>query len=196
MQEFATPYRTLDQTPGTGGPRRRYRRRAPPASSFSWGRARPRAGDGGCRSLDEFEYRPTVGIGNGYWSAGGMAITWRTINVATRRTRLLHDRRRSSARPTCLGWPRVFLYGSCSAHVATFVAKLADVAPDGSSVLIVDGSLNATRRDSLTDPEPLEPGEVYELEIPMEPTGWVSSSGASSPAGGLGLRFPEPLAHA
>jgi hypothetical protein len=43
--------------------------------------------------------------------------------------------------------------------------------------LIVDGSLNATRRDSLTDPAPLVPGEVYELEIPMWPTGWVLKPG-------------------
>jgi uncharacterized protein len=37
-----------------------------------------------------------------------------------------------------LGWPRVILHASSSAQVATFVAKLADVAPDGSSALITD----------------------------------------------------------
>ena len=31
-----------------------------------------------------------------------------------------------------LGWPRVVLHASSSAQVATFVAKLADVAPDGT----------------------------------------------------------------
>src|SRR5262245_32872391 len=76
-----------------------------------------------------------------------------------------------------LGWPRVVLHASSSAKVATFVAKLADVAPDGRSALIVDGSLNATRRQSLTDPKPLTPGEVYELNVPMNPTGWVVPTG-------------------
>ena len=76
-----------------------------------------------------------------------------------------------------LGWPRVILHASASARVATFVAKLADVAPDGSSSLIVDGSLNATRRNSLSDPAPLEPEKIYALDIPMAPTGWVLKPG-------------------
>src|SRR5262249_10532966 len=76
-----------------------------------------------------------------------------------------------------LGWPRVILHASSSAKVATFVAKLADVAPDGHSALIVDGSLNATRRRSLTDPEPMTPGEVYELNISMNPTAWPAPAG-------------------
>ena len=32
--------------------------------------------------------------------------------------------------------------------------------------------LNATRRSSLTDPEPLTPGEVYELELEIDTTAW------------------------
>ena len=34
---------------------------------------------------------------------------------------------------------------SSNAEIATFVVKLTDVAPDGHSTLIVDGSLNGTR---------------------------------------------------
>ena len=68
---------------------------------------------------------------------------------------------------------KVILHASSSAEIATFVVKLADVAPDGHSALIVDGSLNGTRRQSLTDPSPMKPGEVYELNVPMWPTGWV-----------------------
>jgi hypothetical protein len=61
--------------------------------------------------------------------------------------------------------------------VTTFVAKLADVAPDGHSALIVDGSLNGTRRQSYTEPSALTPGEIYELNIPVWPTGWVLKPG-------------------
>ena len=76
-----------------------------------------------------------------------------------------------------LGWPQVILHASSSAKVAAFVAKLADVAPDGYSALITDGALNGTRRSSLTNPEPMQPGEIYELKIPMAPTGWVIPAG-------------------
>src|SRR5262249_52816031 len=73
--------------------------------------------------------------------------------------------------------PRVILHASSSARVASFVAKLADVAPDGHSTLIVDGSLNGTRRNSLSDPEPMVPGEIYQLDIPMLPSGWIVKAG-------------------
>ena len=76
-----------------------------------------------------------------------------------------------------LGWPQVILHGASSAKVASFVAKLANVAPDGYSALITDGALNGTRRSSLTNPEPMQPGEIYELKIPMAPTGWVIPAG-------------------
>jgi predicted acyl esterase len=177
MQEFTTPFRTLDQIPGYW---RSETTVAPegsaglelflgPGSSLA-----PERADAG---VDEYDYRPTVGIRNGYWSAGGIAYY------------LAADQREDEAYSVCyttepferethvFGWPRVFLYGSSSARVATFVAKLADVAPDGTSVLITDGSLNATRRDSLVDPAPLEPDVVYPLEIPMAPTGWVLAPG-------------------
>jgi hypothetical protein len=85
----------------------------------------------------------------------------------------------------------VVLYGSSSARVATFVAKLADVAPDGSSTLIVDGSLNGTRRESLTDPKPMTPGEVYELKVPMNPTGWVLPRGHRLRLAISGADFPN-----
>src|SRR5438445_745744 len=71
-----------------------------------------------------------------------------------------------------LGWPKHFIHASSSAQVANFVAKLLDVAPDGNSTLMVDGSLNATRRESFVKPSPITPGRPYELRIPMLPTGW------------------------
>jgi hypothetical protein len=53
-----------------------------------------------------------------------------------------------------------------------FVARLSDVAPDGASALVTNGLLNGTRRESLTDPEPMAPGEVYELAIDLDATAW------------------------
>ena len=90
-----------------------------------------------------------------------------------------------------LGWPEVVLFASSSARVATFVVKLSDVAPDGKSALITDGSLNGTRRNSLTDPEDLTPDEVYELNIPMQPTGWVLKPGHRLRMSISGSDFPN-----
>jgi hypothetical protein len=54
----------------------------------------------------------------------------------------------------------------------TFVVRLCDVAPDGESALVTKGVLNATHRDSHERPSPLVPGQLYELEIPLDATGW------------------------
>jgi hypothetical protein len=85
----------------------------------------------------------------------------------------------------------VILHVSSTAKVATFVAKLADVAPDGSSALIVDGSLNGTRRESVTDPKPMVPGEAYQLNIPMNPTGWTLKPGHRLRLAISGADFPN-----
>ena len=75
------------------------------------------------------------------------------------------------------GRPRVLLHASSTAPVMAFVARLCDVAEDGSSALICTGVLNATRRDSLSDPTALEPGKVYELEVELDATGWRFAAG-------------------
>ena len=45
------------------------------------------------------------------------------------------------------------------------------VDPDGRSVNLQEGILRARYRHSLSDPEPLVPGEVYELCIELGPVG-------------------------
>jgi uncharacterized protein len=61
--------------------------------------------------------------------------------------------------------------------VMGFAVSLSDVTPDGTSHLVAKGMLNATRRGSLTDPEPLSPGEIYELEVEIDTTAWVFAEG-------------------
>src|SRR5207247_8375634 len=62
---------------------------------------------------------------------------------------------------------------------------------DGHSALIVDGSLNATRRRSLSDPKPMTPGEVSELNIPMNPTAWILPAGHRLRLAISGSDFPN-----
>jgi len=76
-----------------------------------------------------------------------------------------------------IGQPAAVLHVSSSASVIGFTANLSDVAPDGSSHLVVKGMLNATRRSSLTDPEPLTPHEPVELTIPIDSTAWRFEAG-------------------
>ena len=55
--------------------------------------------------------------------------------------------------------------------------SLSDVATDGTSHLVAKGMLNGTRRRSLTDPQPLEPGAVETLTIDIDATGWRFEAG-------------------
>jgi hypothetical protein len=76
-----------------------------------------------------------------------------------------------------LGWPRAILHVSSTARVVAFTANLSDVAVDGTSHLVAKGMLNATRRVSLTEPSPVVPGEVFELDIEIDCTSWVFARG-------------------
>ena len=61
--------------------------------------------------------------------------------------------------------------------MALVCARLCDVAPGGASALVAKGALNLTRRTSLTAPEPLEPGVVYEVELELGATAWRFAPG-------------------
>jgi putative CocE/NonD family hydrolase len=127
--------------------------------------------------FDEFTYRPTTGIHNGFWSAGGIRYYLPDDQRPDEAFSVVYTTDPFPQETHLLGWPRLTLYASSSAPVANFVAKLAHVSPDGASTLITDGALNPTRRSSLTHPEPMTPGEIYPLTIPIAPTGWVVPKG-------------------
>ena len=76
-----------------------------------------------------------------------------------------------------LGDVSVTLHAATTATDTDFTARLCVVDPDGRSVNLQEGILRARYRRSLSDPEPLVPGEVYELRIELGPVG------ASVPAG-------------
>lgn len=75
------------------------------------------------------------------------------------------------------GTPRVNLFVSSTAEVAYFHVRVADVAPDGTSKLVTDGGLNATHRDSRTEPEQLTPGTTYELDFGLKAMAYVFPAG-------------------
>jgi hypothetical protein len=66
-----------------------------------------------------------------------------------------------------VGPVKLKLFASSDAVDTDFVAKLVDVYPDGRTINVCEGILRARYRNSLSNPEPLEPGKVYEMEIDL-----------------------------
>jgi putative CocE/NonD family hydrolase len=194
MQENAAPSRTLEKTPGTWRAEKDFAPFGNRPLTFELAEggkleeqttAKRKAGS------VEFDYEPTVGIQNGFWSAGGITFYLADDQRADEAHSLNFTSAPLDKDLALLGWPEVTLFAESSAKVATFVVKLSDVAPDGKSALITDGSLNGTRRNSLEEPEDMTPGEIYELKIPMQPTGWVLQSGHRLRVSISGSDFPN-----
>ena len=76
-----------------------------------------------------------------------------------------------------IGIPAAVLHVSATMPVATCVVRLSEVSPEGVSALVATGVLNLTHRRSDTDPEPLEPGRVEEITVPLRATGYRFSPG-------------------
>ena len=123
--------------------------------------------------LDAFVHRPTTGTrGPLSWGAGGAP------------NGLARDLRRDEdAGPTytsepldaplhVLGVPEVVVHLEVDAPVATLSVRLGDVAPDGTVTLVSAGVLNLTHRRSHAAPEPLRPGVVEEVRVPLRTAGY------------------------
>ncbi|MBM4438267.1 MAG: CocE/NonD family hydrolase [Actinobacteria bacterium] len=127
-------------------------------------------------SYDEYAYRPTVGVAGGLWSGGvpfGLPTDQRPDEVHA----LTYTSEPLEEPLEILGRPMVALHVQSTATVMAFVARLCDVAPDGTSALVCNGVLNATRRDSLRDPAPLAPDQVYPLDWELDGTAWRFPAG-------------------
>jgi hypothetical protein len=76
-----------------------------------------------------------------------------------------------------LGLPEVDLELAVDKPDALVAARLCDVAPDGSSVLVSWGQLNLAHRDSDEQPEPLEPGRRYRVTVQLRMIGYQLAAG-------------------
>ena len=67
------------------------------------------------------------------------------------------------------GSPKITMYVSSTAPDTDFCVKLCDVHPDGKTYNLTSGFLRMRYRDSLKNPEMMENGTIYRIEIPFRP---------------------------
>ena len=65
------------------------------------------------------------------------------------------------------GLPSCELEVSADRPVAQLAVRLSDVAPSGEATRVTYGVLNLTHRDGSAEPQPLEPGRKYRVEVPL-----------------------------
>ena len=76
-----------------------------------------------------------------------------------------------------LGLPLARLVVSADAPQADWMARLEDVAPDGTTTLVASAAQNGAHRESARSPKALVPGERFALDIEMHFSSWIFPAG-------------------
>jgi len=156
----------------------------------SGGRANSKYGDGrldrtapGAEPPDIFVYDPGVPIP----SLGGHSCCFDTITpmgpadqhgAEVSRMILVYTSEPLDSAVELLGDVSVTLHAASTAPDTDFTARLCVVDGAGRSTNLQEGILRARYRHSLSDPEPLTPGEIYELRIDLGPVGAYLPAGS------------------
>ncbi|CAN5505728.1 CocE/NonD family hydrolase [soil metagenome] len=93
-----------------------------------------------------------------------------------------------------LGYPVLRIRLSVDRPAAYLSAKLCDVFADGTSALIARGSLNLAYRTSRTAPSPLEPGQQYDIEVPLDACAYQLAEGQTLRLSVAGADWPNTAA--
>ena len=120
-------------------------------------------------------YVPSIGI-----EAGGPVMWWGDVAHDQRPTdafSLVYDSDPLEEEVEILGLPRALLKVSADAPRANWFVRLSYVAPDGRVTQVAGAGFNGTHRQSAYQPQPIEPGERFSLEIEMHFTSWVFPEG-------------------
>jgi putative CocE/NonD family hydrolase len=120
-------------------------------------------------------YIPSVGF-----EAGGPVMWWGDVAHDQRGTdafSLVYDSGPLEEDLEILGFPHALLTVAASARRANWIARLSDVAPDGTVTQVAGAAMNGTHRVSAREPKAIVPGEPFELDIEMHFTSWVFPRG-------------------
>lgn len=121
------------------------------------------------------QYKPTVGV-----EASGSVMWWGDWAPDQRPAdaySLTYDSQPLQANLEIIGFPRVILQASATAPAANYIVRLSDVAPDGRVTQITGAGFNATHLQSAERPQPLVPGQTYEIPIELHATSWTFGQG-------------------
>ncbi|WP_218062933.1 CocE/NonD family hydrolase [Arthrobacter sp. SDTb3-6] len=72
-----------------------------------------------------------------------------------------------------LGFPKLTLRIACSSRRANIMARLEDVAPDGSSTLVTRGAINLAKRHGMDRADDAQVGEWIDAELEMTAISWT-----------------------
>ena len=126
-------------------------------------------------AVHELRYVPTIGMEGGgpvqWW--GDIAHDQRPMDAFS----LVYDSAPLESATEILGFPKALIEVSADAPRANWIARLSDVAPDGTVTQVAGAAFNGTHRNSAREPEDLVPGEEFDLEIEMHFTSWVFPEG-------------------
>jgi uncharacterized protein len=148
----------------------------------SRGRANTRAGDGvlrvgrpGSGSADEFTYDPANPVPSLSSRTSGArgGLPQGSVDNRTGQTRedvLVYTSEPLREGVEVTGPVKAVIYFSTDVPDTDLTVKLLDVYPDGRAHNITEGIARAKYRESYSDPQPLEAGRVYELEVELFPT--------------------------
>jgi uncharacterized protein len=126
-------------------------------------------------STHRLRYVPSVGF-----EAGGPVMWWGDVAHDQRGTdafSLVYDSAPLEEDLEILGFPHALLKVAASATRANWIARLSDVAPDGTVTQVTGAGMNGTHRQSARSPVAIVPGEPFELDIEMHFTSWVFPKG-------------------
>ena len=84
----------------------------------------------------------------------------------------------------------VDLWASSSAPDTDFTAKLDVVKPDGEVINLNNGIVRTAFRDSLSSPQPADPGRPHEYQISVWPTSYLFRAGEVIRPGDIEQRLP------
>ncbi len=127
------------------------------------------------RTVHQLRYVPSIGV-----EAGGPVMWWGDVAHDQRGTdaySLVYDSEPLFEATEILGLPRAALHVAANAIRANWFVRLSDVAPDGTVTQVAGAGFNGSHRISAREPEDIEPGKVFPLDIEMHFTSWVFPAG-------------------